>query len=265
MHSLRELQQRFVSDLLSEDGAELVPLIGNGGDSGVPAAERLGVYRGNCREGFFSALAAGYPVLQRLTGNDYFRRLVREYQREFPSPSGNLFHAGARLPAYLERRFANSQYEYFGDVARLEWACQEVLAAPDHAPLDVGRLATVSPDQYPRLRFELDRASRLVSSGYPIVRIWEAHQDGREPGPIDLGAGGEQAIVQRRARGVSVYRLPRAEYVCLAALSRARPLGAALAEGAAIDREFDLSLALRRWAQLGFIVDFSVLGEFTDL
>ena len=262
MLSLRELQQRFVGGLLSEDCAAILPWIGG---HGLPAAERLGVYRGNCREGFLAALAAGYPVLKRLTGDDYFRQLVRDYQQEFPSPSGNLFHAGTRLPSFLEQRFGGTEFDYFSHVARLEWACQEVVVAVDHGSLDLARLAGVSPADYARLRFELDPAARLVSSIYPVVRIWEAHQDERDPEPIDIAAGGEQALVQRRGAGVSMYRLPPAEYACLAALRGARTLGAAVEEAVARDTDFDLRAALRRWAQLGFIVDFSVLGESADL
>jgi len=261
MRSLRELQQSFVADLLTEDGATLLPWIGA---QGVPAAERLNVYRGNCREGFLAALAAGYPVLKRLTGADYFRRLIGDYQREFPSPAGNLFHAGERLPQFLDRRFAGTPYEYFADVARLERACQEVLNAADHTPLDLDRLAAVPAPDHERLRFELDPAARLVCSVYPVVRIWEAHQDGHEPEPIDLGSGGEQALVHRRSSRVSVHRLTPAEYACLAALRSARPLGIALDEAIALDDEFDLRSALRSWGQLGFLVKFSVVGASTD-
>jgi hypothetical protein len=260
MPSLREVQQRFVADLLTEDGATVLPWVS---DQGVPA-QRLNVYRDNCREGFLTALAAGYPVLKRLTGADYFRQLCRDYQRAFPSPAGNLVHAGARLPRFLEQRFAGTPYDYFSHVARLEWACQEVLGAADHARLDPGRLAGVSPADYPRLSFELDPAARLVSSSFPVVTIWEAHQDGRDPEPIDVRAGGEQALVQRRGERVRVHRLAPAEYACLTALAGARPLGAALEAAVAIEKDFDLPSALRRWGELGLIVDFSLAGVSSD-
>jgi hypothetical protein len=256
MPSLHELQRRFLADLLSEDGATLLPWVSDHG----AAADRLNVYRDNCREGFLTALAAGYPVLKRLVGEDYFRQLVRDYQRECPSPAGNLSQAGARLPQFLERRFAGSDYEYFSDVARVERACQEVLGAADHAALDLARLADVPPADHARLRFDLDPAARLVRSVYPAVRIWEAHQGGREPEPIDIGSGGEHALVQRRADGIRVHRLAPAEYACLAALGAGRSLGTALDDALAIDAHFDLPSALRRWGELGFIVDFSVAG-----
>ena len=127
--------------------------------------------------------------------------------------------------------------------------------------LDFNRLAGVSPTDHAWLRFELDPAARLVSSVYPVVRIWEAHQDAREPETIDIGAGGEQGLVQRRGGSVSIYRLSPAEYACLAALAGGHPLSDALEDAAGIDGEFDLAVALRRWAQLGFIVDFSLADE----
>lgn len=258
MLSLRDIQQRFVDGLLGGDASAILPHIGV---DGLPAAERFAIYRGNCREGFLAALRAGYPVLERLTGEDYFRQLVRDYQREHPSPSGNLFHAGARLPAFLAARFAGGAYDYFSHVAELEWACQEVMAAADHGPLDLERLAAVSPAAYPRLCFAIDPAARLVRSRYPVVRIWEGHQDGREPEAIDLNAGGEQAVVRRRGEGVALYRLPPAEFACLDTFRDGREFGPAVSEALTIDPGLDLRGAMRRWAQLGFIIDFSVCGE----
>jgi hypothetical protein len=258
MLSLRELQQRFVTGLLSEDCAPVLPLLG---EHGLPAAERFNIYRNNCRVGFHDVLATGYPVLRRLTGAQYFRQLAREYQREHPSPSGNLFHAGAKLPEYLAQRFGGSEFDYFSDVAALEWTCQQVLVAPDGGSIDVARLGAVSPSDYPRLHFLPDPALRLVSSRYPVVTIWEEHQGEREPGTIDLAAGSEHAAVQRRGEGVVIYRLPPAEYACLAAFIAGRPLGSAMTAALDIDPGFDLRGALRRWGQLGFIAGFSVKGE----
>jgi hypothetical protein len=258
MPSLRELQRQFVDGLLADADAPVLPRLRI---HGLPAAERFAIYRGNCREGFLEALRAGYPVLERLTGEKYFRQLVRDYQREHPLPSGNLYHAGAQLPAYLARRFSATGYSYFADVAALEWACQYVMAAPDRAALDPQRLAAVARSDYPHLRFELDPASALVRSPYPVVTIWEQHQADREPEVIDIGAGGEQAIVQRRAQGVVVCRLPPGEYASLAAFREARSLGPVVDAAMSVDPAFDLGAALRRWVRCGFIVDVSIAGE----
>lgn len=262
MLSLRDLQRRFVDGILGPDGAAILPAIV---DHGLPAAERLAIYRNNCREGFHDALATGYPVLRRLTGEAYFRQLAREYQRALPSPSGNLFHAGERLPEFLQLRFRETSYEYFVDVARLEWCCQAVLIAAAHGRLDPRRLAAVDPADHAALRFAINPGTRLTRSVYPVVLIWEAHQSPEDPEPIDLGVGGEQAIVRRCADGIRVGRLSPAEYACLDALQSRETLGVAAGRGLAADPGFDLSAALRRWLALGLLVDFTVAGAGTNL
>ena len=257
MRELRELQQRLVRDILS-DG----PLQGTAAIAarGLPAAERLQIYRNNCRMGFHDALAVGFPVLRALTGTEYFRQLAREYQQAHPSPSGNLAHAGRCLSAFLERRYTGTAFEYFPDVARLEWATQEVLLAGDHAPLDLQRLASVSPSDYGDLRFELHPAIRLVQSMWPVVTLWEAHQPGGTPTGLDLATGGEQAVVRRASTGIEIFRLPAAECAALLALRDARTLETALDEALCIDAEFDLRATLGRWTHHGLIVDYSVAG-----
>lgn len=255
MHSLRELQQRFVNGLLSDDDDAALPLFA---DSEFDARERFALYRNNCRAGFLAALSAAYPVMRRLTGEAYFRQLILEYQFACPSPSGNLAHAGERLPEYLQTRFDGTGYEYFSDVARLESACQQVLDAADHAPLDTDRLALVEPQDRPRLLFALHPAVRLVDSPYPVVRIWEAHQGAEDPEQLDISTGGEQALVCRRGERVSVCRLSPAEHACLAALHDSRPLATAIDDALRLDPDLDLPEALQRWVRARFIVDFSI-------
>ncbi|WKZ11886.1 MAG: DNA-binding domain-containing protein [Gammaproteobacteria bacterium] len=258
MPALRELQRRLIASILAEDNGSVLPWIGA---HGLPASERLSVYRNTCRENFLVALATGYPVLRRLTGEAYFRQLAQQYQQAHPSPSGNLGHAGARLPGFLGQRFAATEFAYFADVARLEWLCQEVLSAADRKPLDLQRLGEVSAADHARLRFTLDPAARLLTSRFPVVTIWEAHQQPGEPAPIDLATGGEQALVQRRRAGITVFRLQPAEYACLDALDRKQPLGAAMEDGLRGDPSFDLGAALRRWAEAGVIAAFDLPDE----
>jgi hypothetical protein len=261
MHSLRELQRDLARAFLTGDLAGAAPWVRA---TEIPASRRLQIYRNNATAGFHGALAAGFPVLLRLMGDAYFRQLALEYQAAHPSPSGNLHHVGSRLREFLQRRFAGTEYDYFSHVAALEWHCQEVMIAADRAPLDLPRLATVPPADYARLRFGLNPAVRLMRSPYPIFRIWAANRAGGEPEVIDLAAGGEDVLVCREGEGVMLYRLPPAEFECLAALSAARPLGQALELATATDPDFDLPGALMRWAALAVLVDFSIPFESGD-
>ncbi len=255
MPSLHELQRAFTGALLFDETADIEPhVLANG----VEPAARLRIYRNNTRENFLATLRAAYPVLERLVGAAYFRQVALGYLQRFPSPSGDLQHVGERLATYLERRFAASEYAYFIDVARLEWAYQEVLVAAEHAPLDLGRLQGIEPADYANLRFALHPAVRLVESSFPVLTIWTANQaDGASEEVIDLRQGGERVLVQRTRDAVELTRLPQPDSAFLSAVAAGDTLiRAAEAAAACSDAEVDLGAILRRYVSGGVIVDF---------
>lgn len=243
MLALRELQVQFADALFGGfDGPD------------VDAPEHLDIYRNNLREGFRKALAIAFPVIEKLMGSDYFRRLALEFLGAHPSRSGNLHHIGAPFPAFLHERFAHTEYAYFADVAALEWAHQQVLIAADAAPITPDFFAAVDPRDYENLRFNLHPATALVRSSYPVIRIWRANQpDNTTDELIDLGAGGDNVLVRRAAECVEFHRLPAGDFAALLALSSGASLGAALDAAQTADECFDLGAALRRILSLGLL------------
>jgi hypothetical protein len=252
--SLHEIQCAFGRGLLSGEAAGIARFIVA---NGIDPASRLQVYRNNMREGFLATLRAGYPVLERLVGEQYFHQLVLEYHASCPSPSGNLHHAGRRLPAFLVEKFAGTEYAYFPDVARLEWAMQEVLVAADAAVLDVERLRSIPPGDYTRLVFRLHPAAALVSSGYPILSIWQANQAEAADQAIDLDLGAEHVLLVRTDEAVELRRLSPPQFALLASIADGetleRAIDRALTEGA-----FDAAAHLREYVAAGVIVDFEL-------
>lgn len=255
MPSLHELQRAFAGALLFGETADIEPhVLANG----VEPTARLRIYRNNTRENFLATLRAAYPVLERLVGADYFRQLALDYLQRFPSPSGDLQHLGERLVTYLERRFAaGDEYAYFIDVARLEWAYQEVLVAAEHAPLDLGPLQAIDPGDYANLRLELHPAVRLVESAYPVLTIWSANQAGcTSEETIDLRQGGEHVLVQRTRDAVELVRLRQPDFAFLAAIAAGDTLISAAEAAACAEAEFDLGPVLRRYVSGCVIVNF---------
>ena len=253
MPSLHDLQRAFGTALLAGDGAAIEPhIVANG----VEPSARLRIYRNNSREGFLATLRTAYPVLQRLVGEEYFRQTALEYRELFPSLSGNQHHVGERLPEFLARRYAQSEYRYFQDVARLEWAFQEVLVAADQGPLDIESLQHVAAADYPGLVFTLHPAARLVSSEYPVLTIWNANQPGADADQIiDLGSGAEHVLLLRTSQGVELRRLDGAEFSFLTSIARGASLADA-AEAASGSGAFDLGVSLRRYVAAQVLVDF---------
>ena len=258
MRALRELQLRFVDALFGGDVAGVAAQIEA---NGVDPADRLDIYRNNLHEGFIKALAIGFPVIERLAGADYFRRLALDFLRAHPSRAGNLHHIGAHFPRFLRERFANTDYRYFADVAALEWSHGEALLAADAEPISASTLGEVEPDHYEGLRFTLHPACGLVRSAFPIVRIWSANQpESTAQETIDLGSGGDNVLVLRTPECVELHRLPAGDFTALEAFATGATLGAALEAAQAAEPTFDLGTALRRFLELAILTGIEIPG-----
>lgn len=211
MNSLRDLQTTCIQ-AFSGDSSGLLALVR---DNGVAPEQRVEVYRNNHREIFRNALAASYPVIERLVGDACFAGLAREYTRANPSRSGDLQRYGQDFPAFLEGTYGDTQFRYLPDVASLEWALEEVHLDPDEPALSISELGRFNEDDYANLVFVPRRATRLLRSRYPVFSIWRANQPGSGD-RVDLNQGGESVAIARRGHDLQVHRLDRAT-LCLAA------------------------------------------------
>jgi len=241
MSRLPELQRAFAGALFDGDlraTALLAP-------AKFSAEERLGVYRNNLRAGFAGALRDQFPVLLMLVGEDYFAQLAVQFLRAHPSRSGNLQGVGAPLPQFLRAVFAAGRYAYFADVAELEWARQQAATAEDAPPLDPQRLT----------RFALHPSARIVTSAWPLLAIWQAHQLGGDPASVQLDAGAEQIRVYRAADGIRMHGLTAAQSAFLQALGVTGELDRAYDAALDHDLNFDVAAELAALARDGVIIN----------
>jgi hypothetical protein len=249
MPLLRELQQETYRAIVLEDVAS----------AGKFSAARLAVYRNNARETFHKTLAATYPVVRRLVGEQCFRGLARSYSHDFPSRSGDLARYGAELQTLLEIYYRDTAFAYLADVARLEWDCAEADTAAGGTPLDLLTLAELPAEDCARLRFTLRAPVRLLSSRFPIYSIWEAHQ-ANEVEHVALSRGAEHVLVTRRHGAVRVYRLDAGTF----AFARSLADGESLADAATAAEQapgFALNEALKTLAQLDVLAGFCLPAD----
>jgi len=217
MSSLRELQQNFSQFLYEQIPADFPSQIQA---AGVDSSARLGIYRNNTFIGLSKALAAAYPVSERLVGTDFFNYTAYEFIRRYPSYSGDLAEYGNEWPEFLADFEPCRSLVYLPDVARLEQAFNHAYRSAEHAPLALEQLAQIAPEQYGLLRFQLHPSARLLQSPYPIARIWETNQpdySGEET--VDLNAGGCRLLVYRPQLAVKITPLAQGEYTLLSALA----------------------------------------------
>ena len=223
---------------------------------GPSPAQRLQIYRHNLFESLAGALAAVYPVLAQLVGEDYFRQLARRFIAEHPLRTGNLHGFGRELPQLLRELPSAAALPYLADVAALEWAWHEVYHEADATPLDAARLAQVPAAQQLALGLQLAPAARLVVSPYPVLRIWQAHQADAGEGDaalqqLSLDAGGVQLLVLRRRLEIEFVLLGNGETHWLAALSAGHTLAQATVAALGVEPAFDLAATLGRHLVLG--------------
>jgi hypothetical protein len=217
MPSLRELQQDFAGYLYDNTPTDFPVQIQS---KGIDSAARLGIYRNNTFSGLSKALAAAYPVTERLVGADFFRYTAHEFIRAYPSRSGDLAEYGNEFPCFLNSFEPCRALVYLPDVARLEQAFNQAYRSAEHAPLALEKLAAISPEQYGLLQFRLHPSARLLKSNYPIARIWDINQsdyNGEET--VDLTSGGCNLLVYRPQLAVTIQPLMAGEYTLLSALA----------------------------------------------
>jgi hypothetical protein len=251
--TLRELQRSFAAALFADDGE---PASADIRACGIDGRARLGIYRAQLHGAFARTLALEYPVIERLVGREYFQELSREFQAAHPSRSGNLQPIGTPFAAFLEQRFGGGPYDYFVDVAELEWAIEECRGAREARAFDRQSLTSVDPARYADLHFEFHPACRLVSSRYPLLDIWRVNQSAcAAENPIDLASSATRVLVQRGGRGGIVFHaLSAPEFAFLEEIYRNSSLGAALETAQAVDAAFDPGAALRRCVALNAVM-----------
>jgi len=254
MPSLSELQRGFAAAIIFGDRAEMRRL-GIVGER-LGAAERLAIYRNNVLANYRKALAATYPVVRALVGRAFFSAAVEAFVRAHPSRRGEINRYGGELAEFLAHYPPARGLAYLPDVARLEWAIDEASIAADAGPLDLDSLAAIPASSLGSLCFLLHPSARLVASRYPIFRIWQAHQPGREDDAVDVGQGGDTVLVARGPHGVSLERISASVHAFLASLARHLTLDEAVSRALAADLGFDLGEALRNHVASRTIVAF---------
>jgi len=259
MLSLRDQQAGFAAALLNPSASRAAPGIRA---DGISPAVRLGFYRTNVFENYRKALAATYPAVEKLVGPGFFAGLAEEYTRRYPSLSGDVGRHGQQFEEFLRRHACARELPYLSDVARLEWSIDESFNEAEHPPLALERIADVPEGQHERLRFLLAPSCRLMSSLFPVHRIWQMCQPGFEgEGNIDLSEGGANLLVRRQGFHVIVETVQPGEFAMLVALATGHDFAEAYDTARGVDEGFDPAAFLQKHALSAVLVDVTLPAD----
>jgi hypothetical protein len=228
--------------------------------AGVPIANvelRAGIDFRHAGIGAFlvRALAARYPVVRRLIGDDSFLEVARNFVAKQPPRLPIVQHFGETFPQYLRSLGEAASFEYVADIAELEATRARAYHSADALPLDARALSFLSMARFNDCGLILHPSVALVASRFPIVTIWRANQTDAACGILDRWRP-EAALIARPFLDVDVLLLPAGGHAFMHALLNGWTIGAAAASARDDDPEFDLDASLTMLAKANIVVSF---------
>lgn len=244
-HALPDLQAAFAAHLLGHDRPDLERQVV--GDR-IGAAARLRVHRHHVRDSLTAALAATFPTVQAVVGEGFFRGLARAFVAEAPPQGPVLSEYGAGFPSFVGGWLPAQGLPYLGDVARLDWALNLAFHAPAGPRLAAADLAGVPPDDLPGVRLVAAPGTALVTSRWPLDRIWRVSQPGAPvEAAVDLeGGGGVTLLIMRRPDDAGFAALSAGERTMVVGLLAGITIGEAAEAGSRDEAGFDIATAFAR-------------------
>lgn len=249
MPSLREFQTGFAEAVFSAGAPSAAVMAWF---APVHAAAGIAAYRRGVRANLAGAVRASYPVVERIVGPAFLDAAIRRYVLARSSTRGDLNAYGHDFDAFLAGFEPAAGLPYLPDVARMEWAVQQVYGMADAPAQNLAPLVAILPQRWGDLHFQLDSAHAILRSSWPLARIWAVNQPDYE-GDFAIDFDSAQTIlIHRRPDGTAVEALTPGEAEWLSGLKQDLPLESAVAQAAA-HTGFDLAAALRRFIGNGLI------------
>jgi hypothetical protein len=230
---------------------------------GVSGLARLDVYANAYFARIRDVLADCFPVLAASLGEALFHDLVTAYLISHPPQHFSIRHVGDELPDFLAGEAGAEPFRRRApaapDLAALERARLDAFDAADSPVEGRDALAALAPERWGGLRLRLAPSLRSFRLGWPVERLWAAHERG-EPAP-EIAPLDHVACVWRRDERVLHRSMDELEGACLGAALAGASFGL-LCERVAMERGEDEAPALAAgflagWLDAGFVAGFA--------
>ena len=221
-------------------------------------ARGLKAYKSNGHALAQRALAAAYPVVGQLLGDESFGELARALWHAHPPVRGDVAQWGAALAEFLRASPQLQDEPYLHDVAILEWALHRCATAANRAA-DLATLALLTTHDPDHVRLVLAPGCVVAQSHWPVVSILNAHLE-QVPTFAAVGqqlrdAVAQDAVVWRAGLRPRVREAAPGEAQFLQALLQGKPLGPALDVAGMLDFGTWLPMAVASGLLLSVVVD----------
>ena len=243
------LQQRDFARALLDPALPAPPglVCWNGSDP----QQRFAVYRNNVVVSLVDALAARFPVVLALVGEEFFRAMARVFVCAQPPRSPLMAEYGEAFPAFIADFAPAAGLPYLPDVAALEAARTRAYHATDATALGPADFAGIAPEALPDLVVEPHPSAQIIVSRFAVFSLWAAHQGKLDIGEVDPFTP-EDALVVRPKLEVEVSRLPPGAAGFLNHLASGERLGEAATRATGACPAFDVAGAFQLLLATGF-------------
>ncbi|ADG09173.1 DUF2063 domain-containing protein [Caulobacter segnis] len=231
MPELLDFQDAFVAAIGGQRAA-LSPWLADEDHPG------LAVYRNTIVKGCVDALAANFPTVQSMVGEDWFRAVAALFAREAPPASATLLDYGEAFPVWLERFPPAADLPYLAGAAHLDRLWTEALFAAETRALDVDALSRLAPEVLAETRLSLHPSVRFAAFDAGLPSLWRAARDGAED--LELSETPETLLLVRRGEVVSSRVVGAAETAFLRACRQDLTAGEAAEAAATADSSSSL-------------------------
>ena len=204
----------------------------------------LNVYRNGYIKSCTDALAASFPVVSALVGNDFFRGLARAYVEAHPPTSGTLVGYGSYFAEFLRSRSHEHGLAYLSDAAAIDAAWLASYFAADGMALAAAEVESMAADgiDVAAIRVTLTPPTQLVSLRHHIAQTWALmREQGALSSHVSLREGDNMAMVWRLNGKIHIKELDPGESAFLSTLAEVASLEAAANRASEIDESFDLA------------------------
>jgi hypothetical protein len=257
--TLAELQRNFISDCLSGKLRQNHTLLTKNIDSSVISAQGLmGIYQNSAIANITHSLILTYPVIEKLVGEQFFSAMCREFIFLTWPQSGNMDDYGVEFPEFLAEFEHAKHLLYLKDIARLEWAFHQSSLAEDATITDWSTLAQAS--DILQLKFLVTPSLSLISSTFPIDKIWHLNQENTSP-DIAVDFSDEQdnntfIVLFRQQLKTVILPITSGEFALLYAFKTGESFEKAIVVASAKQADFSVDDSLKKFIELGIISGF---------
>jgi hypothetical protein len=243
MSALAAFQDAFAAALLDPDAAD--PRVRR-----LAAQPGFAVYRNTVIKGCVDALAANFPSVRALVGEEWLRAAAAVHARERLPDAPTLLQYGAHFPAFLAAFPPARELPYLAGVAACDRFRTEAHVARDEPPLDGSAVAALPAEALGAARLVPHAAARWAwFEDAPVAAIWLRTRDGHALDDLPWQADG--ILVTRPHDAVLSAALSRAGCAFMAACAGGHDIAAAARAALDDDPATDLSALMAQLVAAG--------------